>query len=255
MHLPKHNGFLNKKVGEILRPFLMFSMIVYKIQNRHGDDQEVPQKAQGIGDLSEQEKADDCRENDLRVVIDTDLTGRGVGVGGGDGKLTACAAQTTADEHAQLIGCGQHKLRSHQWKYGNAGEAGEEQHDHGTEGTALCGTAQTGISATCGNAAQQTDQRGKQLQVFPCGFDDEQCSEEGTHNGKNLEGTNFFLQQVRGKQNGKEGTELIEHIGVCQIQTVDGIKVCHKTDGAQNSTCQHIFEIVFPDVQGCMISF
>ena len=149
----------------------MLFVVIDGIENCHSDNQEVTQDTQSVGCLTEKEEPDHSGENNLRIVIDTDFPSGGVGIGGGDGELTARAAQTAADEHTQLIGCGHYKFRSHQRKYGHTGEAGEKQHNHGAEGTALCGTAQTGIGSPCGNTAQQTDQRGKQLQIFPCGFD------------------------------------------------------------------------------------
>ena len=70
----------------------MLFVIVNEIQNRHGDDEEIPQEAQAIWHLTEQEEADHSGEKDLRIVIDSDFTGRGIGIGGGDGELTACTA-------------------------------------------------------------------------------------------------------------------------------------------------------------------
>ena len=80
------------------------------------------------------------------------------------------------------------------------------------------------------------------------GLDDAQSTDECDGNHKNLEGTYFFLQQVCGKQNGKEGTELIEHIGVCQIQTVDGIEIGDEADRTQNSPRNDESEISFADI-------
>ena len=77
----------------------MLFVIVNEIQNRHGDDEEVTQETQAIGHLTEQEEADYGREKDLRIVIDSDFSSGGIGIGSGDGELTACTAQTAADEH------------------------------------------------------------------------------------------------------------------------------------------------------------
>ena len=79
------------------------AVVVQEVQNSHTADDEVAQEAEYIGDIAEDEKADDGGENDLRVVIDRDFPGGGVAVSAGDSKLTAGGTDACQQEVQRLL--------------------------------------------------------------------------------------------------------------------------------------------------------
>lgn len=86
----------------------MWAVIADKHCHSGGCDDEIPQPAEGIGNLSENEIAQDGREDDLAVVVNGNLPCGGVGVSGSDGELAAGGCQTGQKQCAQL--CQRHGM-------------------------------------------------------------------------------------------------------------------------------------------------
>lgn len=198
----------------------------------------IAQKAESIGDLAEEEKAQQGGKDDLGIVIDRDFPGRGKGIGGGDAELAAGPEHAAEQQPQKLHGAWHGEVHQGQGQQGQAGKDGEKE-DHKGAGRAMGGGApEAGIGRTGGNAARRPHQGGEQLQIGRGWFDDQQASAKGPQNHQQLLKTHFLLQQQGGKQHRKEGGHFIEHVGIGQIDAADSIEVADQAQSAENGPPQ-----------------
>ena len=94
---------------------------------RGGDD--VANPAENIGNLTEDEIAENCRKDNLAIVIDGNFSGGGVGIGCGDGELTACRRKYCKQENAELLQRHGVIAENEIGQGDNAGKCGEKEHD------------------------------------------------------------------------------------------------------------------------------
>ena len=71
---------------------MMRSIVAQEHGNGCRGDDDVANPAENIGNLTEDEIAENCRKDNLAIVIDGNFSGGGVGIGCGDGELTAAAS-------------------------------------------------------------------------------------------------------------------------------------------------------------------
>ena len=74
-----------------------------EIQHRHAADQEIAQDAEPVRHIAEDEEAQQGGEDDLGVVIDGDLFGRGTAVGRRDTELAAGGKQSGPQQNERLL--------------------------------------------------------------------------------------------------------------------------------------------------------
>ena len=79
------------------------SVVADKHGYSSGRDDDIAQPAESIGDLPENEIAQDRREDDLAVIVNGNFSCGGEGIGCGDGKLSAGGSKTCQQEGAQLL--------------------------------------------------------------------------------------------------------------------------------------------------------
>ena len=77
--------------------FFMPHIVVEKLEHSHAHDDKVTHKAPYVGDVSEKEKADSGGENQLRIIVDRDLSRGCVGVGSRYRELAACRRHSGAN--------------------------------------------------------------------------------------------------------------------------------------------------------------
>jgi len=206
---------------------------VQKIENRHAADYEIAQKAEQIGEISEQAEADDGRENDLRVVIDRDLPGRSEAVGRGDGKLASGSAQTGGDQDENLLRCHGAEVKQDFGQNGQAGEGGKEKDDETAPLSPLTQQADQRIGNAGANTAGQTDESGNQVQIAEGGLDDTQRAGKSAQQAEALNRGELFLQDKETGDHREKRRELVEHGGVGQQQMVHGVEIGQDTDGTE----------------------
>ena len=66
---------------------MMRSIVAQEHGNGCRGDDDVANPAENIGNLTEDEIAENCRKDNLAIVIDGNFSGGGVGIGCGDGEL------------------------------------------------------------------------------------------------------------------------------------------------------------------------
>ncbi len=96
-----------------------------------GCDDDIPQPAEGIGNLSENEIAQDGGENDLAVVVNRNFPSGGIGICRSDGELPAGGCQTSQKQCAQLRHSHGMIAEDQIGQCHQAGEGGEKEHDEG----------------------------------------------------------------------------------------------------------------------------
>ena len=101
------------------------------------------------------------------------------------------------------------------------------------------GTPEAGIGPTGGYTAQGAHQRGDQLQIGRGGLDDQEAGGKCPQDDQQLPEAHFLLQQQGGKDHSKEGGQLVEHIGIGQVDTADGVEVADQAQSAQKDPPQH----------------
>lgn len=72
---------------------MMRSIVAQEHGNGCRGDDDVANPAENIGNLTEDEIAENCRKDNLAIVIDGNFSGGGVGIGCGDGELTGLPPQ------------------------------------------------------------------------------------------------------------------------------------------------------------------
>lgn len=82
---------------------MMRSIVAQEHGNGCRGDDDVANPAENIGNLTEDEIAENCRKDNLAIVIDGNFSGGGVGIGCGDGELTACRRKSCKQENAELL--------------------------------------------------------------------------------------------------------------------------------------------------------
>ena len=227
-------------VSNVLSNNIRFSLCGSVVADKHGYsggcDDDIAQPAEGIGDLTENEIAQDCRENDLTVIVDRNFSCGGEGVGGGDGELTTGGRQTCQQQDAKLCQGHGMEVEDQVGQGAGAGKCGEEEHDKRPFYTADAHGAHIGISHTCHQSAHQPDQSGQTCQIGWRGFDDEEGAEEGSYDANPLKEIDFFFQNQDAEEDGKERRHLIQHRCICQYQMVNGIEIAEDADGAAEGT-------------------
>ena len=94
-----------------------------------GGDDEIAQPAERIGNLPKDEIAENCRKDNLAIVIDGNFSGGGVGIGCGDGELTACRRKSCKQKNAELLQRHRVIAENEIGQGDNAGKCGEKEHD------------------------------------------------------------------------------------------------------------------------------
>ena len=108
---------------------MMRAVVAQEHGNGSRGDDDIANPAEGIGNLTEDEIAEDCREDNLAIIIYGNFSGRGVGISCGDGELTACRRQACKHEDAKLLQ--RHGMIAEEQigQGDNAGKCGEKEHD------------------------------------------------------------------------------------------------------------------------------
>ena len=82
---------------------MMRSIVAQEHGNGCRGDDDVANPAEDIGNLTEDEIAENCRKDNLAIVIDGNFSGGGVGIGCGDGELTACRRKSCTEQYEPLL--------------------------------------------------------------------------------------------------------------------------------------------------------
>ena len=208
---------------------------------RSGSDDDIAQPAESIGNLSENEEAEDGRENDLAVIVNRNFTGGGVGIGCCDGELTAGCRQTCQKQGAQLRHRHGMEAENQIRQSAYAGEGREKEYDERPFYPAGTQCPHIGICHTCHQTSQQTDQGWEARQIGRAGFDNKEGACESSYHAKSLKQVDLFFQYQDAEQDGKEGGHLIQHGSVRQHQMIYSIEIAEDADGATERTKEQEF--------------
>ena len=91
------------------------------------------------------------------------------------------------------------------------------------------------------------------MHIGPRGLYDEQRPGKRPGDGGGLHGPYPLLQQKDRKQDGEKGRELVEHIGVREVEPVDGVEIQHQPRRAENAPQQHVQPRPLLDAHGDML--
>ena len=108
-------------------------MMRFIVAQEHGNgcrgDDDVANPAEDIGNLTEDEIAENCRKDNLAIVVYGNFSGGGIGICGGDGELTACRRKSCKQENTELLQCHGVIAENEIGQGDNAGKCGEKEHD------------------------------------------------------------------------------------------------------------------------------
>ena len=142
--------------------FFSSDLDVAGVDEGQENDDAIAQEAEGVGDLAEDEKAQQSGEDDLGIVIDRDFPGGGKGIGGGDAELAAGPKNAAKQQPQQLHRAGHGEIQQGQGQHSQGGKNREAKYHQCAGRTVGGGTPEAGIGPTGGNAAQGAHQRGHQ---------------------------------------------------------------------------------------------
>ncbi len=222
----------------------MGTVIADKHCHSSGCDDEISQPAEGIGNLPENEIAQDGGKDDLAVIVNGNFPCGGIGVCRSDGELPAGGCQTGQKQCAQLCHCHGVVAEEQVGQGHYAGKGGEKEHDKGPFYPAHPQCTNISVCHPGAKATQQTDQSGEARQIGRCGLDDEKSACESSYHAKPLEEIDLFLQNQDAEENGKKGGHFIQHGSVCQHQMVYGIEIAENTQrAADRAEHQEFFRV------------
>ena len=93
-------GFFPAALCSFLR---ICSLIVQEHDDCGSDYKYIACDTEDIRDVTEKEKSEKCCPKYLDVVVDRDLFGGSIAVGGRDGKLAPCGCGTCKEKHTELV--------------------------------------------------------------------------------------------------------------------------------------------------------
>ena len=99
---------------------MMRSIVAQEHGNGCRGDDDVANPAENIGNLTEDEIAENCRKDNLAIVIDGNFSGGGVGIGCGE---------SCKQENAELLQRHGVIAENEIGQGDNAGKCGEKEHD------------------------------------------------------------------------------------------------------------------------------
>lgn len=172
---------------------MMRSIVAQEHGNGCRGDDDVANPAEDIGNLTEDEIAENCRKDNLAIVIYGNFSGGGVGIGCGDGELTACRRKSCKQENTELLQCHGVIAENEIGQGDNAGKCGEKEHDEGSFYTIHAQGAYTGIGNAGTQAAEQTNQCREACQIGGGRLDDEQRTDKSGNHTKPLKEIDSFL--------------------------------------------------------------
>lgn len=119
-----------------------------------------------------------------------------------------------------------------------AGKGGEVKDDSGGVPVACSQLPDEGVGGSGTHAAQSPGNGGNGRLVVKAGLDDAYAPREGHQHPQDLDEAGRLLQQKDGKDDGEERGELIEHIGVGQIQLSYGVEVAEQPQSAAEAPAE-----------------
>ena len=157
---------------------MMRSIVAQEHGNGCRGDDDVANPAEDIGNLTEDEIAENCRKDNLAI---------------GDGELTACRRKSCEQENTELLQCHGVIAENEIGQGDNAGKCGEKEHDERPFYPFRAQGAYTGIGNAGTQAAKQTNQCREACQIGGGRLDDEQRTDKSGNHTKPLKEIDSFL--------------------------------------------------------------
>lgn len=204
-------------------------------EDGHADNDQISADTKGRRDLREEDKAQDSRKHDLRVIEDTDLPGRRELIGGGDRELRDRREDTRRNQTQELPWFHHLEVEDHERQRQQAGKQRETEDDDRCsfflfsekthEGICNAGTCTAPYSGKCGD---HRDIRGRSR--------DQDDTGKRHHCGHDIDLRRLFLQNRDRSQDREERRKFIEHIGIRQGKMVDRIEIAEKSGRTEKAS-------------------
>ena len=210
------------------------------------DDQHIAEHAERIGNLSEEDPAEEAGEDHLRIIVDRNFAGRRVIVGLGDENLSHHRTESCQHQEAQLRGCRLYIIHDCERQAGERGKYREEKHNECSVFSVKAQLPHPCIGKARGRAAERADDRRNEIAAGELtGLHDAQHAGKSDDDAEDLHFLRLFTEQKDREDNGEKGRQFVQHVGIRQKEHAACIEIAEDTqrpeDGPHEQSCQIAF--------------